>query len=170
MAANSIAAQISKALPEETDQAIHLIAALTGENPAKLAKMSKDELFTFLGFLLKCRKEQIQNLLREHDQNTSLDAVSLAKLWKLVAKHSMPGKKRLFATLDEKVYEDIRIRTARLSDQITRKIELGEALQKTSIPSGNKVPALVNMQKVLHRLNLLSAANSNVPQQTGLGH
>ena len=169
MVASRIAAQISKTLPEETDKAMKLVAALTGEDSGKLAKMTTDELLTYLGFLLKCKKEHVQSLLREHDQNTILDSVSLAKLWKLVAKHSIPSKRRLFATLDEKVYEDMRIRTARLSDLITRRIELGEALEKTSMQSTNKVSAQVDMQKIIHRLGL-TVANNNSPHGIVMGN
>lgn len=168
MVASRIAALISKTLPEETDHAVQLIVALTGENPAKLAKMSKEDLFMYLSFLLKCEKDKVQSLLREHDQNTELDAASLAKLWKLVAKHSIPDKKKQFGSLEAKTYEHLKIRMSQINDRITKKIELGEALENTSIQILRKAAAQINMQRIIHRLSM-SIANSNSPNQVTMG-
>lgn len=168
MAANRIAALISKALPEETDQAVQLITALTGEDSCKLSKMSIDELLMYLSFLLKCNKEQTQSLLSEHNQNVELDAGSLAKLWKLVAKHSIPNKRRTFGTIENPEFERMKAASARLGDESTKKVELGEALQKTSIQPLKNMAAQINMRNILHRM-AMSIANNNSPTTPAVG-
>ncbi|MFN8912528.1 MAG: hypothetical protein ACK5V4_07140, partial [Alphaproteobacteria bacterium] len=64
MSNNRITVGISKGLPQEKDRAIKIIVAFTGENPNKLSKLSMDELVQYLGFIMQCEKEKIEELLR----------------------------------------------------------------------------------------------------------
>lgn len=99
---------VSKGLPQEKDRAIRLIAAFTGQNPSKLAKMHMDELLDILAYVLKCEKTKIASLLREHDQNTEIDDVAVKALWHLVSKGVVKQKKSPFATLTKDVYEQLK--------------------------------------------------------------
>lgn len=108
MSNNRITVGISKGLPQEKDRAIKIIVAFTGENPAKLSKLSMDELMSYIGFIMHCEKEKVEELLREHDQNQELDEVSIKALWKLVSKGTLQAKEKDFGTMSKKSYEQLK--------------------------------------------------------------
>ncbi|MFN5381746.1 MAG: hypothetical protein ACK5AV_00805 [Alphaproteobacteria bacterium] len=108
MSNNRITVGISKGLPQEKDRAIKIIVAFTGENPNKLSKLSMDELVQYLGFIMQCEKEKIEELLREHDQNQELDEVSIKALWKLVSKGTIKAQEKDFGTMPKKSYEQLK--------------------------------------------------------------
>jgi len=110
--------QLDKTLPKETDLAIKLIAALTGEDPAKFHGMSADEIFQHLAFLMKCRKEKILELLREHDQNEALDLNELSRLWKLSAKNVVRGRKSTMGSTPTAFVEKILFLMAQRMDVV----------------------------------------------------
>jgi hypothetical protein len=57
---------------------------------------------------------------------------------------------------------------SQINDRITKKIELGEALENTSIQILRKAAAQINMQRIIHRLSM-SIANNNSPNQITMG-
>lgn len=104
---HSIDKQLDKNLPKETDLAIRLIVALTGENPAQFIKMSEDEIFQYLAYLMKCEKEKILELFREHDQNEALDLIELARLWKLNSKNLVKARTSSFGKTPKEFFDKI---------------------------------------------------------------
>lgn len=105
--AHNIDKQLDVNLPKETDLAIKLVAALTGENPSKFIHMSEDELFQYLAYLMKCEKEKILELFREHDQNEALDLIELARLWKLNSKNVVKGRSCPFGKTPKEFFDKI---------------------------------------------------------------
>jgi hypothetical protein len=89
--------------------AIAMIAEITGEDPKKLESISEEEILDILGFLIKCEKEQIKELLREHDNIRPLNAHELNRFWKLIGKGVVKNQNKEFATISNKVYEEYKV-------------------------------------------------------------
>jgi len=89
--------------------AIAMIAEITGEDPKKLENIPEEEILDILGFLLKCEKEQIKELLREHDNIRPLNAYELNRFWKLIGKGVVKDQNKEFATIANKVFEEYKI-------------------------------------------------------------
>ncbi len=142
-------------LPKDINFAINMICELTGEEPHKIASLHKDEIYSILSFLLKCEKEKLQKLLREHDHNQELDMKTLQMMWKLVQKSVVKARKRSFTGLDEKVDENLRINMGRMVKEAIYRGDnsLGapSSNMQTSIPPVKQKTAIIslgNLQKV----------------------
>ncbi|MDF3047642.1 MAG: hypothetical protein K0R73_760 [Candidatus Midichloriaceae bacterium] len=123
--ANATKLSIEVNLPEVKDRAVRLIAALTGEEPLRLHKMHIAELIQYLSNLMKCKEEQIQQLLVEHDQNQELDEVSLAMLWKLFNKGIVKGKKHSLGSIPQAGFDQLKFIMAMLGDNARFRVENG---------------------------------------------
>lgn len=167
MSNNKKAEEISKVLPQETDRAVKLIAALTGEEPAKIAARTPDEIFQHLAFLLKCEKEKIEDLLREHNQSEELDPVSIARLWKLDAKHIVKGKKSKFGSMVEPFLQKLLFLMGQKADRLRFMAEnaMTNAASSEMITSLKPQISVSNNSRIASRLDfnkmMEKAANSN---------
>jgi hypothetical protein len=139
MSNSKIVKGISKNLPEITDKAIRAIGMLTGESQEVLAQKSRDEIFQQLSFLLRCEKDKLLKLLIEHDQNQELDLLSILKMWQLVNKGKVPGKKREFKGMEDETYKHLKILFSRLGDEARYRVEnlLGSASSDINFSSVN---------------------------------
>jgi hypothetical protein len=108
----AVSADKGKMLPQDVDFAIALICSLTGEEPDKLHKLHHEQILTYLSYLLKCEKQKVINLLRNHNQNQNLDFISLAKLWRLVSKGIINQKPRRTGVQQEAVQTNIEFQMA----------------------------------------------------------
>ena len=106
----------TKTFEDEVESAINLIASITNESVNTLSHMHPDELLELLAYLLKYNKVQIEKLLRRHDQNHSLDFVSLLKLWRLINSGVIKNNKGKNG-LEEKVHENIEFKLFRRNEQ-----------------------------------------------------
>lgn len=167
MSNNKITQQISKVLPQETDRAIKLIAALTGEEAAKIAAMTPEEIFQYLAFLLKCEKKKVEELLREHNQSEELDPVSIARLWKLDAKHIVKGKKSKFGSMVEPFLQKLLFLMGQKTDRLRFMAEnaMTNAASSEMITSLKPQISVSNDSRIATRLDfnkmMEKAANSN---------
>jgi len=167
MSNNKITQNVSKTLPQETDRAIKLIAALTGEDPQKFHGMQPEEIFQYLAFLLKCEKKKIEELLREHDQNQELDSASIARLWKLDSKHVVKGKKSKFGSMVEPFFQKLLFLMGQKADRMRYLTENGLAHTANSEMMTTLKPqiSVTDNPKLMHQLDfnklLRNAANSN---------
>lgn len=141
-------------LPKDINFAIHMICELTGEDPHKIASLHNDEIYSILCFLLKCEKEKLRKLLREHDEHQELDMKTLQMMWKLVQKGVVKARKRGFTGLDEKVDENLRINMGRMVKEAIYRGDnsLGAPTSnmQTSIPPVKQKTAIIsfgNLQK-----------------------
>jgi hypothetical protein len=166
---NKLTSGVSINLPNSIQQAIKLIAALTGEDERKLGKLPPEELITILCKLLEYEKDKVANLLESHDQNQELDFISLAHLWKLVKKRVVPNKKQKFGTVPDKVFEEFLIhnykRTNDARYRTDNKLGAGTSSYLTSIPPQSVKPAISvsQLSPIMHRINHALAVNSNKP-------
>lgn len=161
---------VSKGLPQEKDRAVRLIIAFTGENPSKLAKMSMDQLLDILSYILKCEKNKVASLLREHDQNIEIDDVGVKALWHLVSKGVVKPKKSKFATLTNEVYDQLKFLMSSLVRSALFRAE-NQAGPATSVVNGysntKQRPVIRNASNLYtHHVNTvtiekLRAANTN---------
>lgn len=164
MSNNKVGVGVSKNLPEVTDRAIRAIVALTGENAEALAKKTPDEIFQFLSFLLHCKKEALIKLLVEHDQNQELDIVSLLKMWKLVNKGKVHGKKREFKGLDDELYRYLKFFSAQKGDKARYDVDnhlLGSTSADVEMKKSVFPVVMGNIKSILDKLSYAKVANSN---------
>lgn len=158
---------VSINLPNSIQQAIQLIAALTGEDQRKLGKLPPEEIITILCKLLEYEREKVQALLESHDQNQELDSVSLAHLWKLVKKRVVPNKKQQFGVVPDKVFEEFLVHNyKRMNDTRFRtdnKLGAASSNYLTSIPSQQVKPSISvdKLSPIMHRISHALTANSN---------
>jgi viroplasmin and RNaseH domain-containing protein len=138
-------------ISEAKVMAIALISELTGENPEKLETLSTDHLFTLLSFLLKCEKEKILKLFRNYDNNKQFDPASLNQLWKLIHKGILETKKREFGTIDNKVFEQIKLMSSSKVEEIMIK---GDLL--TQDTNKSSLQAKVSLDRVKNLLSLIT--------------
>ncbi|MCE2991865.1 MAG: hypothetical protein LW825_02930 [Candidatus Jidaibacter sp.] len=156
-------------LPEVKDRAVRLISALTGENSLHLNKMHIGELIQYLSNLMKCKEEQIQQLLVEHDQNQELDEVSLAMLWKLVNKGVVKGKKHSLGSIPEASFNQLKFIMAILGDNARFRVENGLGRAGSTIttstvqkPTANLINSTSFFSSKQAAVAINSIANSNV--------
>lgn len=146
-------------LPSEIQFAIRMICELTGEDPIKIAQLHKDEIYNILSFLLKCEKDKIKKIFREHDENKELDLTALQMLWKLLDKGVVKAKRRGLLPLEEKVAESININFALIARMImiNYKEKLGPAI--TTLASTNAVVVNQAQTPTISLANLQKLAN-----------
>jgi stage III sporulation protein SpoIIIAA len=155
-------------LPEAKDRAVKLIVQLTGENPEKLHKMHIEDLIQYLSKLMQCRKEQIEELLVEHDQSKELDEVTLAMLWKLIGKGVVKGQKHTLGTIPEASFNQLKFIMAMLGDMARFRVEngLGAAGSTITAPSSTgskRQSTVINRNSFLtsHQVEVTTRAIAN---------
>lgn len=172
--ANATNIGIEVNLPEAKDRAVKLIVQLTGENPEKLSKMNIDELTQYLSQLMKCKQEQIEELLVEHDQNKELDEVALSMLWKLVGKGVVKARKHTLGTIPEASFNQLKFIMAMLGDMARFRVEngLGTASSTITTPTAtnNKQPTLVNGNSFFNSKQAAVAINACANSNLAVGH
>lgn len=166
MSNNKLSVGLNKLLPQETDRAIKLIAALTGEHPNKFANMQPEEIFQFLSFLLKCEKKKVEELIREHNQSEELDTNSIARLWKLDARHVVKGKKSKFGSMIEPFFQKLMFLMGQKADRLRFMAENGmsTSVNSEAVTSLRPQISVSNNPKLLHQLDfkkMLEHANTN---------
>lgn len=167
---NPSSLNLSQDLPNDITIAINIICELTGEDVHKISPLPQDKIYDMLSFLLKCEKDKLKKLFREHDENQEIDTKTLQIMWKLLQKGVIKAKKRSFTQLDEKVDENIRITFARIATEAMVRAE--NPLGPTSSSMASSIPvrkdtlstiSIENLQKflALHNQQVKSIANSN---------
>lgn len=164
---HKIEAGLDKNLPKETDLAVKLIVALTGEDPSKFIKMSEDEIFQHLAYLMKCEKEKILDLLREHDQNEELDLVKLAALWKLNARGIVKGKGRHspLGSTPKEFFEKILLLMGQRADLVDKMLAQGGGALTSEMLNNTKPISTKKLSDVLklpvHAVRAVVGSNDN---------
>jgi hypothetical protein len=147
-------------LPSEIQFAIRMICELTGEDPIKIAQLHKDEIYSILSFLLKCEKDKIKKIFREHDENKELDLTALQMLWKLLDKGVVKSKHLGLLPLEKSVSESINLNFALMAREIMidPNKKLGPAIATLTSTNAavtnqtqNPTISLANLQKLANQ-------------------
>ncbi len=163
-------------LPKAKNRAIKLIVQLTSENPDKLNKMDIDELVQYLSYLMKCKQNQIEELLVEHDQSKELDEVALSMLWKLVGKGIVKGKHHTLGTIPEASFNELKFIMAMLGDMVRFRTENGLGAAGSTITTPNvsnkgqqstfiNGSSFFNSKQASVAINSITNNNSNINQK-----
>jgi len=167
---NPSSLNLGQDLPNDISIAINIICELTGEDPNKISSLPPDEIYDMLSFLLKCQKDKLKKLFREHNDGQEIDVKTLQIMWKLLQKGVIKARKRGFTQLAEKVDENIRITFARIATEAMYRAEnsLGPASSSmtSSIPARKNITPMISLESLqkfsaMHQQQIKSVANSN---------